>query len=215
VLSLDRATLRGTWATVLLPVDEDGAIRWDRLERELDALLGSGVDGIYTGGTAGEFYALLEEEYLALNRLVAGRCAEAGVPCQIGASHMSGQLSVERIRAAVPLSPSALQVILPDWFPLAEDEVLTAVRRFAAEAAGVPIVLYNPPHAKTQLSPLELGRLAAAVPELIGVKVFGGDAAWYAEVRRHCGDLAVFSPATPWRPGSARAPTAPTPTSPA
>jgi len=70
--------------------------------------------------------------------------------------------------------------------------VLTAVRRFAAEAAGVPIVLYNPPHAKTQLSPLELGRLAAAVPELIGVKVFGGDAAWYAEVRRHCGDLAVF-----------------------
>ena len=34
------------------------------------------------------------------------------------------------------------------------------VRRFAIEAQGVPIVLYNPPHAKTQVSTRLLGELA-------------------------------------------------------
>jgi dihydrodipicolinate synthase/N-acetylneuraminate lyase len=62
----------------------------------------------------------------------------------------------------------------------------------AQVADGVPLVLYNPPHAKTQLSPAMFGRLAAAVPELIGIKVAGGDAAWHAEMRAACGNLAIF-----------------------
>jgi dihydrodipicolinate synthase/N-acetylneuraminate lyase len=40
-----------------MPIDDHDHIEFSRQEDELDYLLASGVDGIYTKGTAGEFYA--------------------------------------------------------------------------------------------------------------------------------------------------------------
>jgi len=48
-------------------------------------------------------------------------------------------------------------VVLPDWLPLTADECLAFLDRVASVAAPVPVVLYNPPHAKTQVSPELLG----------------------------------------------------------
>jgi dihydrodipicolinate synthase/N-acetylneuraminate lyase len=63
----------------------------------------------------------------------------------------------------------------------------------AEVADGVPLVLYNPPYAKTQVGPELFGRLADAVTALIGVKVPGGDETWYARMRDAVGGrLAVF-----------------------
>ncbi|WP_219412579.1 dihydrodipicolinate synthase family protein [Pseudonocardia nigra] len=190
---LSAGELRGVWATVLLPIRPDESIDSDRLGRALDHVLGAGVAGVYTNGTAGEFHTLDEAEYDALHVLVAERCSAAGVAFQLGASHPSGQLSLQRIRRAATLRPGAIQVVLPDWLPLRPDEVLAAVDRMAAVADGVPLVLYNPPYAKTRLEPELFGRLAAAVPTLVGVKVPGGDDDWYARMADAVGGrLAVF-----------------------
>jgi dihydrodipicolinate synthase/N-acetylneuraminate lyase len=190
---LTAAGLRGVWPTVLLPIRPDESIDADRLAVALDHLLGAGVHGVYTNGTAGEFHTLGEAEYDRLHELVARRCGAAGVPFQLGASHPSGQLSLDRIARAAALRPAAIQVVLPDWLPLGADEVLAAVERMAAVADGVPLVLYNPPYAKTQVGPELFGRLADEVPVLIGVKVPGGDDAWYARMGDAVGErLAVF-----------------------
>jgi dihydrodipicolinate synthase/N-acetylneuraminate lyase len=185
--------LRGVWATVLLPLDANDDIDQGRLREVVDRLVVAGVHGIYTGGTAGEFHTLDEVEFDHLNELVAARCDAAGVAFQIGASHPSGQLSLRRIERAAGLAPAAIQVVLPDWLPLGPDEVVAAVSRMAEAAAGVPLVLYNPPYAKTQVPPELFGRLAAEVPALIGVKVAGGDDSWYERMAREVGGrLAVF-----------------------
>ncbi len=190
---LTASTLRGVWATVLLPVREDESIDVDRLAATLDRVLASGVHGVYTNGTAGEFHTLTDAEYDWLHALVADRCTRAGVPFQLGASYPSGQLSLDRIARAAALHPGAIQVVLPDWLPLVQDEVLAAVERMAAVADGVPLVLYNPPYAKTQVDPELFGRLADEIPALAGVKVPGGDDAWYARMADAVGGrLAVF-----------------------
>jgi dihydrodipicolinate synthase/N-acetylneuraminate lyase len=189
---LTRSTLRGTWGSVLLPLAQDDSIDVGRLAAELAVLTTAGLDGIYTCGTAGEFHTLEESEYDQVTAAVATACRAAGVPYQLGAGHMSGQLSLRRIRVAAAWDPAAIQVILPDWSPLAPPEVVAAVARMAAAARPVPLVLYNPPHAKTRLSPAQFGELAAAVPELIGIKVAGGDLGWYADMRALAGGLAVF-----------------------
>jgi dihydrodipicolinate synthase/N-acetylneuraminate lyase len=181
--------LRGVWATVLLPLETDDDIDFGRVAAELDILLTTGVHGIYTNGSAGEFHTLTDAEHERLHELVADRCRTAGMPFQLGAGHPSGQLSLERIRRAAALGPDAIQVILPDWLPLHPDEVLAAVDRMARVADGVPLVLYNPPCAKTQLDPESFVRLADAVPALIGIKVPGGDDAWF---RRMNTRLAIF-----------------------
>jgi dihydrodipicolinate synthase/N-acetylneuraminate lyase len=192
VAPITRADLRGVWAAVLLPLTSDDSIDFGRLADELRALLDARPSGIYTCGTAGEFHALDEDEFDEVTATVATTCARAGVPFQLGASHMSGQISLGRIRRASAFAPSALQVILPDWCPLSPDEVMLAVDRMARVADPVPLVLYNPPHAKTRLTPGLIGRVAAEFAPLVGIKVAGGDESWYAKMRAAAGDLAIF-----------------------
>jgi dihydrodipicolinate synthase/N-acetylneuraminate lyase len=192
VRALTRPTLRGTWGTVLLPVARDETIDLGRLADELAVLVTAGLDGVYTNGTAGEFHCLDEDEYDLITGVVAEACQRASLPCQLGASHMSGQISLRRIRVAAAYEPAAIQVILPDWCVLSADEVWSAIDRMTREAGPSPLVLYNPPHARTQLTPALFGRLAAEFPQLIGIKVAGGDAAWFEEMRARVGDLSIF-----------------------
>lgn len=186
--------LRGVWATVLLPLARGGEIDWPALEAEVDALVASGVAGLYTNGTAGEFLVQTEEEFDRLSGLVAERCTAAGVPFQIGVSHASPGLALDRLRRSVELRPGAVQVALPDWVAVSPPEAIAFLRRLAGVAGEIGIVLYNPPHAKRVLEPEEWESLRRSVPTLIGVKVGDEAPAFYEQVRRHAGALAVFVP---------------------
>jgi dihydrodipicolinate synthase/N-acetylneuraminate lyase len=189
---VNRVAPRGTWGTLLLPLNPDDSIDWQRAARALDVLVAAGLDGVYAHGTAGEFHTLGEDEYDRVNDLLARACTRAAVPFQIGASHMSAQTCLDRVRRAREYRPSAVQVTLPDWLPLSDAEVIRFLVRVASAAEPLPLVLYNPPHAKTQVAPESYAAIRREVPSLVGVKVAGGDADWYARMRRHTGDLAIF-----------------------
>jgi dihydrodipicolinate synthase/N-acetylneuraminate lyase len=184
----------GNWATLLLPINADESIDFGRLDEELRYLTSAGVNGLYSNGTAGEFHTQTEAEFDRIHEQVAAHCEAAGLPFQIGASHMSFQVSLGRIRRARAFAPGAFQVILPDWFPLQEAEMIACLSRFAEAADPIPLVLYNPPHAKQRLTPTQIGALARVIPALVGVKVAGGDAAWYAEMRAQVAGVSVFVP---------------------
>ncbi|KAB8197608.1 dihydrodipicolinate synthase family protein [Nonomuraea phyllanthi] len=186
--------VRGVWGTTLLPLAGDGAIDWERQGAQIDALAASGVDGVYAHGTAGEFHALEEDEFDKVNTLLAERCEAAGLPFQIGGSHPATPVMLSRVRRAAALEPGAIQVILPDWVPLNDDEVIRFLVGAAEAAGGVPLVLYNPPHAKTQVPPRVLARATREVPQLIGVKMAGGDHLWYAEMTAAVPSLSIFIP---------------------
>jgi dihydrodipicolinate synthase/N-acetylneuraminate lyase len=189
----EKTALAGTWGTVLLPIRADDAIDFDRLDDELDALVDVGLAGIYTCGTAGEFHTLLEDEFDTLSDVVARKAVATGTAFQIGASHMSGQICLSRIRRARALRPAAIQVTLPDWSPLSPLEVRTALELMVAVADPVPVVLYNPPHAKTVCSAEQLGALAAALPGLVGVKIAPEDD-FYTRLHTLAPHLLIFAP---------------------
>ena len=188
------AELFGNWATLLLPIDGRDGIDFAALSDEIDAIVAAGVNGVYSNGTAGEFHTQSEQEFDRVSALLAERCEAAGLPFQIGASHMSAQISRERLRRAKALRPIAFQVILPDWFPLSDDESVAFLDTMAAEADPVPLVLYNPPHAKRVLAPEQIAMLAGRVPALIGVKVAAGDASWFARLGETVRRISVFTP---------------------
>ncbi len=191
---LAASNLRGNWATLLSAWNADDTLDLGRVSAEIDALLAARVDGIYSHGTAGEFHTQTEDEFDRVAQGLAEKCNAAGMPFQIGVSHMSAQLSRERLRRVAALAPGAVQVILPDWFPVTEDEAVAFLDGMAEVAGGIGLVLYNPPHAKRVWQPEALGRLAAQVPALIGLKTAGGDDAWYAAMREHLSRLSVFVP---------------------
>ena len=184
----------GNWATLLSAWNADDSLDLGRIAAEIDALIAMRVDGIYSNGTAGEFHAQTEDEFDRISQCLAEKCSAAGMPFQIGVSHMSAQISRERLRRTVPLAPGAVQVILPDWFPLTDAETAVFLAQMAEVAGGIGLVLYNPPHAKRVLGPEEVGRLAQRIPALVGWKTAGGDDAWYAAMRRDVPQLSVFVP---------------------
>jgi dihydrodipicolinate synthase/N-acetylneuraminate lyase len=143
-------------------------------------------------------------EFDRVNRLLAAACARAGKPYQIGASHPVPQVTLERIARARDLSPGAFQVVLPDWLAPSDRECTAFLRRVADEADPIPLVLYNPPHAKTRLGPEQLARLVEAVPAVVGIKVAGGDAGWYAAMAPVIERCAVFIPGHQLATGLAR-----------
>jgi dihydrodipicolinate synthase/N-acetylneuraminate lyase len=176
------------WATLLLPLNTDDSIDFARLESQARVLGTTRVDGLYAHGTAGEFQTLTEDEFDRINDVLAA----VGKPFHIGASHPSAQIQLDRVRRAAALEPGAIQVILPDWLPLNDAEVLAFLQRVAGTAGDVPLVLYNPPHAKTPVGPHLLLTLAGAVPSLIGLKTAGGDKVWFDEATKS--GLSIFVP---------------------
>jgi len=191
---LNAQNLRGNWGTLLLPVNADETIDYFRLADELDYLIAAGLNGIYSNGTAGEFHNQTEQEFDAVQLVLSEKCHRAGMPFQIGAANPSPLISLERIRRSVSLKPDAFQVILPDWVTTNEKEQLDFFNRLSDVASGIPLVLYNPPHAKKVLTPAQLQILSNAIPQLIGAKLAGGNKEWFDAMHWSINTFSVFVP---------------------
>lgn len=189
---LTLATLRGTWSTLLLPLDKAEAIQWGTIALQLEALAKAQVDGIYFNGTASEFFGQSNEEFLSLARTTADFCNERNIPFQIGASHAHAIESLRRIKQTRELNPGAFQVILPEWPPLAWGEILDFLNHLIDVAAPIPLVIYNPPNARKVLTPCEWNQLASTINGIVGIKVAGGDLTWHKEMQPVSEKMAVF-----------------------
>ncbi|MBZ9601216.1 dihydrodipicolinate synthase family protein [Phyllobacterium chamaecytisi] len=186
--------IKGNWASLLLPIEADDSIEFSKLGAEIDILIDAKVDGIYSNGTAGEFHNQTEDEFDRIQLMLAERCRKAGMPFIVGACQPDPTIMLNRVRRAASLGPAAIQVILPDWWPLTDEEAIDYLNRASGIANGIPLILYNPPHAKRVLSPKELGAILAETPGVIGVKLADGDSTWYAESREHLPGVALFVP---------------------
>ncbi|MEJ5995636.1 dihydrodipicolinate synthase family protein [Pedobacter sp. Du54] len=191
---LTAKNLKGNWATLLLPIKKDESIDFDLLGDEIDKLIAFEVDGIYSNGTAGEFHNQTEAEFDQINELLAEKCSKVSMRFQIGCSHPSPIISLERIQRAVHLNPDAFQVILPDWVVPQEEEQLSFLQRIEANAKGIPLVLYNPPHAKLELEPEDYQKFKTEVPSLIGIKVLSKNDLWVEKMKEFAAHLSVFVP---------------------
>lgn len=187
--------IKGNWATLILPINTDESIDYGVLEKEIDIMISMGVDGIYSNGSAGEFYNVTEREFDKCAALLAEKCQTANMRFQIGVSHMSPVISLERLLRIKSYQPSAVQVILPDWFVPTSEESIDFLRRMEDAAGGIGLILYNPPHAKKALTLEEIAHFKKYIPSLIGVKLAGGNSGWYRKMRGLISkDLSVFVP---------------------
>jgi 4-hydroxy-tetrahydrodipicolinate synthase len=190
---LNANNLKGNWATLLLPVNADDTFNYQKLADEITMLIAAGVDGIYSNGTAGEFHNQTEGEYDKINTLLSNLCLQAGMRFQIGASHPSPIISLNRLKRAAALKPDAIQFILPDWLTVTDNEMLDYLHKLTDAANDIPLVLYNPPHAKRVLQPKDY-RLFKQIPGIIGVKLLSGNEAWAKEMKLYITDFSIFVP---------------------
>lgn len=189
---LTRSNLRGVWPALIVPWDANDEVHEARLAEEVRHFAACGVHGVYTGGTTGEFYAQDDAAFERIATVVCQAAREAGLPAQIGCTALSTRTVRRRIGRARTEGASGIQIALPFWLELRDDEVLSFFHAIAEAAGPVPIILYHTSRSKRLLSPQLIGRLAKELPTFIGMKDTGCDAPALAAMLAAAPELAIF-----------------------
>jgi dihydrodipicolinate synthase/N-acetylneuraminate lyase len=187
-----RKTLHGVWCALIVPWTDKDKLDQKRYIKEVCSYRSAGVDGIYTGGTTGEWYAQDDATYERITKLTCDEGHAVGLPVQIGCTALSTRTVQQRIRIANRAKTDAIQIALPFWLELKDDEVTRFVREIADEAGSTPIVLYLTSRSKRKIKPKLLGELAERVPTFIGTKDTGCDVQGLKAMLNKAPDLAIF-----------------------
>lgn len=166
-----RNTIKGVLTAIVTPFDADGDLNLPGLTRQIARQLDAG-NGIFCGGTNGEFFVLSEEEKLAVTRhcveTVAGRA-----PVVAHAGEISTRQTIRLGKQIASLGVDAVSVITPYFVPLKQDELITHYTAIA-DALSVPIYLYNISARTGNTIEPDTARALAEHPNIIGIKDSAG-----------------------------------------
>lgn len=166
-----RNNIEGVLTAIVTPFTDDGALHLPGLKRQIQRQLAAG-NGIFCGGTNGEFFVLTEEEKVVVTRTcveeVAGR---APVVAHIG--EISTRATIRLGKQVEALGVDAVSVITPWFVPLTQAELIAHYTTIA-DALNVPVFLYNIPARTGNTIAPETARALAAHPNIIGIKDSAG-----------------------------------------
>jgi dihydrodipicolinate synthase/N-acetylneuraminate lyase len=160
-------------ATAVIPWTADWQLDEGLFRREVAMLLTAGYRHLYVFGTAGEGYAVSDEQFLQVTRVFVEAVRAGGgddVEPMVGVISLSLPTIVARIAAARELGVRRFQISLPSWGALDEAEVFAFFEQVCGRFPDCQFLHYNLPRAKRLVTPDEYARLAAAHPNLVATK---------------------------------------------
>lgn len=183
---LTRKTLRGVVPAIVTPFTAQDEVDEVALGAITEFVIKNGAHAIMTTGGTGEFPHLSREERAVVTRAVVQ--ASAGrVPVIAGTAACSTRETLQLSEDAARAGAQAAIVVSPFYFGLPERALY---KHFAdlAEAAVLPIVLYNNPlYTGNHITPSLVAELAQ-LPGVIGLKQSDADMGKFVEIKRRVGD---------------------------
>lgn len=168
-------TLKGCGTALVTPFARDGSVDIAALRALVAWQLEEGIDFLVPCGSTGEAQTLSTEERELVVRTVV-EAADGRVPVMAGASHNDTRQAVEEARRMSDLGATWLLSATP-WYNKPTPEGLTRHFTAVAEAAAVPVCLYNVPgRTAVNMKPDVVLRLCEH-PNIIGIKESSGDLA--------------------------------------
>ena len=118
-----REKLHGVWVAMPTPWQADGSVDAGVVRELVQRYATAGLHGAYTTGTDGEVHVLEVDELKQLVPPFAETAASVGLPVQVGCGWAHTNGVIERGLVARESGAGILQVSLPSWIPLADDEL--------------------------------------------------------------------------------------------
>jgi 4-hydroxy-tetrahydrodipicolinate synthase len=177
---------RGAFTALVTPF-RDGRVDDDALSRLVEEQIEAGIDGLVPCGTTGESPALSHAEHVHVVEVVL-RAARGRVPVLAGAGSNSTREAIEVGRACKELGAAGQLQITPYYNKPSQDGLIAHFQAIA-EAAALPMILYNVPgRTGVDMLPESVARLASEQPLVRGIKEATGDMHRAARIRELCGD---------------------------
>lgn len=163
--------IEGVLTAIVTTFDNDGAYKASAMRQQIRRQLQAG-NGIFCGGTNGEFFVLNEQEKLAVTETCVDEVAgNASVVAHIG--EISTRETIRLGKQVAKLGVDAVSVITPYFVPLKQEELI-AHYRAVADALEVPVFLYNIPARTGNTLQPDTVRTLASHPNIIGIKDSAG-----------------------------------------
>jgi len=177
---------RGSLVALVTPMTESAEVDHVAFGRLLDWHGRQGTDGIVVCGTTGESATVSAAETAELLQIAVQRVG-GRIPVIAGTGSNSTAEAIERTRAACELGVDGVLVVTP-YYNRPPQEGLYRHFSLVADAASVPLILYNvPSRTACDLLPETVERLAAH-PQIIGIKEATGSVERAGEILARCGD---------------------------
>jgi 4-hydroxy-tetrahydrodipicolinate synthase len=184
---------RGAFTAIITPFTAGGEqIDFGRLDRQIADQARGGVTGIVVAGTTGESPTLTHREWENLIRACVDRGRAHGMMVIAGTGSNSTAHAVELQRLAAGLGADATLSVNP-YYNKPTQEGLYRHFVTVADAADIPVVLYNiPGRTGVALTPATVERLSRH-PNIRACKEATGSTDSASEIAQRCPDLALLS----------------------
>jgi 4-hydroxy-tetrahydrodipicolinate synthase len=134
----------GVYPALLTPFTANDEIDYPLFQKNLDAQLAAGVDGIIIGGSLGEASTLSSDEKTALLNYCVKKMAGNLVPVIINISESTTKAAIAMAITAEESGADGL-MLLPPMRYKADDAETLAFFKAVAKATKLPIMIYNNP----------------------------------------------------------------------
>ena len=128
---------------------------------------------LYVFGTAGEGYAVSDEQFLQISAAFADEMRRGDAEPMVGLIELSTTTIQKRIRACRDLGVHRFQISLPSWAALNDREMFAFFEQICGGFPDCLFMHYNLPRAKRLITGSEYGRLANNFPNLVATKNCG------------------------------------------
>lgn len=142
---------QGAYGIVLTPLLEDGTIDYEKLEKQIDAVCGSSIEGIVVCGSTSEFSAFDTAENMAVVKMAA-KINGGRKKLIVGATAGDYKTCIKYLDWAAKFQADGALIAPPYYFPLNDEEVVEFYRVISKEWCGVPIIAYQIPQFTSPVS---------------------------------------------------------------
>lgn len=140
---MKNVTWQGIYPALLTPFTANDEIDYSLFQKNLDAQLAAGVDGIIIGGSLGEASTLTRDEKGEFLSYCV-KSVNGKVPVIINVAEQSTKVAVEMAQEAEKLGADGLMLLPPLKYKADDEEVVTYFQA-VADATVLPILIYNNP----------------------------------------------------------------------
>lgn len=166
-----KKVIEGVLTAVVTPFDDEGCVNHAALRNQVNRQLSAG-NGIFCGGTNGEFFVLNEQEKIAVTRTCVETVdKQAPIVAHIG--EISTRETIRLGQQIEKLGVDAVSVITPYFVPLTQSELISHYTAIA-DSLSVPVFLYNIPARTGNTIEPQTARILAEHPNIIGIKDSAG-----------------------------------------
>lgn len=168
------AIFTGAGVAIVTPFKEDESIDYDRLDELIDFHCENGTDSIVICGTSGEAATMTEREHMECVKFTVER-TKGRIPVIAGTGSNCTKTALELSKEAAGYGADGVLVVTP-YYNKATQKGMIAHFTQVADAAKVPVVLYNiPGRTGCKMEAETVAYLVNNVDNIVAIKEASGD----------------------------------------